>query len=82
MMENKLPSPWDLQNDELHADCQIFEVRKRRFKRRSDGIEGDFFVLDTNDWVNVLAITPDEQVVLVRRSGMGVGSILEPLGSG
>jgi ADP-ribose pyrophosphatase len=63
MTENKLPSPWDLQNDELHADCRIFEVRKRKFKRRSDGVEGDFFVLDTNDWVNVLAITPDEQVV-------------------
>jgi len=71
MTENKLASPWDLQNDDLHADCRIFEVRKRRFKRRSDGIEGDFFVLDTNDWVNVLAITPDEQVVLVRQFRYG-----------
>jgi len=71
MTENKLPSQWDLQNDELHADCRIFEVRKRRFKRRSDGVEGDFFVLDTNDWVNVLAITPDEEVVLVRQFRYG-----------
>ena len=71
MTENKLPSPWDLQKDELHADCRIFVVRKRRFKRRSDGLEGDFFVLDTNDWVNVLAITPDEQVVLVRQFRYG-----------
>ena len=83
MTENKLPSPWDLQKDELHADCRIFEVRKRRFKRRSDGVEGDFFVLDTNDWVNVLAITPGEQVVLVRRFDTEArNSLLSPLGSG
>ena len=71
MTENKLPSRWDLQNDELHADCRIFEVRKRRFKRRTDGVVGDFFVLDTNDWVNVLAITPEEQVVLVKQFRYG-----------
>ena len=49
-MDKNLPSPWDLQTDEIHSDCRIFEVRKQRLKRRSDGVEGDFFVLNTNDW--------------------------------
>jgi len=62
MTEKKLlPSSWDLQSEKLHANCRIFEVRERRFKRRSDGVEGDFYVLDTNDWVNVLAITPEQK---------------------
>ena len=71
MSNQKLPSPWDMQENNLHADCRIFEVRKQRLKRRSDGLEGDFFVLDTNDWVNVLALTPDDKIILVRQFRYG-----------
>ena len=71
MSNPKLPSPWDMQENNLHADCRIFEVRKQRLKRRSDGLEGEFFVLDTNDWVNVLALTPDDKIILVRQFRYG-----------
>ena len=47
--------------DDLHADCRIFDVRKRSFRRESDGVQGEFFVLDTNDWVNVLALTKQNE---------------------
>jgi ADP-ribose pyrophosphatase len=81
MTEKKLPSSWDLQGEKLHANCRIFEVRERRFKRRSDGLEGDFYVLDTNDWVNVLAITPEQKIVLVRQFRFGSReNSLEPPG--
>ena len=81
MTEKKLPSSWDLQGEKLHANCRIFEVRERRFKRRSDGVEGDFYVLDTNDWVNVLAITPEQKIVLVRQFRFGSReNSLEPPG--
>ncbi|MEK9783805.1 MAG: NUDIX hydrolase [Opitutales bacterium] len=71
MKDSSLPSPWDMQDNNLHADCRIFEVRKQRLKRRSDGLEGEFFVLDTNDWVNVLALTPDDKIILVRQFRYG-----------
>ena len=71
MSKPKEPSPWDMQENNLHADCRIFEVRKQRLKRRSDGLEGDFFVLDTNDWVNVLALTTDDKIILVRQFRYG-----------
>ena len=71
MSKPKEPSPWDMQENNLHADCLIFEVRKQRLKRRSDGLEGEFFVLDTNDWVNVLALTPDDKIILVRQFRYG-----------
>jgi len=81
MTEKKLPSSWDLQSEKLYANCRIFEVRERRFKRRSDGLEGDFYVLDTNDWVNVLAITPEQKIVLVRQFRFGSReNSLEPPG--
>jgi ADP-ribose pyrophosphatase len=71
MSKPKEPSPWDMQENNLHADCRIFEVRKQRLKRRSDGLEGEFFVLDTNDWVNVLALTSDDKIILVRQFRYG-----------
>ena len=70
-----------LEDSSLHADCRIFNVNKQRFRRKSDGVHGDFFVLDTNDWVNVLAITPEEQIVLVRQFRYGTQEFsLEPPG--
>ena len=81
MTDPILPSPWDLQEDELHADCRIFEVRKQTLRRRSDGVEGDFYVLNTNDWVNVLALTSEDELVLVRQFRYGSKEFsLEPPG--
>ena len=80
-MSKEFPSRWDVLEDNLHADCRIFEVYKRRFRRQSDGVESDFFVLDTNDWVNVLAITPNDELVLVRQFRYGTKEYsLEPPG--
>ena len=80
-MNKVLPSKWDLEDDNLHADCRIFEVHKRRYRRKSDGVTGDFFVLDTNDWVNVLAVTPAQELVLVRQFRYGTQEFsLEPPG--
>ena len=70
-MSSHSPSHWDLKENHLHADCRIFEVYKQRFRRKSDGVEGDFFVLDTNSWVNVLAITPERELVLVKQFRYG-----------
>ena len=49
--------------------------------RDSDSKEGDFFVIETNDWVNVLAITSDKEIVLVRQFRYGTEKYsLEPPG--
>ena len=77
----KKPSSWKIIQDNLHSDCRIFEVRKQRFIRNYDQKEGDFFVLNSNDWVNVLALTKDDQLVMVRQYRYGTKSLsLEPPG--
>ena len=50
-MNRELPSKMGFEDSNLHADCRIF-INKQRFRRESDGVHGDFFVLDSNDWVN------------------------------
>lgn len=80
-MNSRDLSAWTRLRDDLHADCRIFDVRKSRFHRSSDQKEGDFFVLDTNDWVNVLAVTKKEELVLVRQFRFGTEEFsLEPPG--
>ena len=68
---NKIPKKWELIEDRLHAKCRIFEVRSQHFRHPIDGREGDFYVLNTSDWVNVLAITPAEEIVMVRQFRYG-----------
>ena len=70
MTADSKPSPWDVLSDEQEADCHIFEARRLRC-RHPDGREGDFFVLDTSDWVNVVALTPSNELILVRQYRFG-----------
>ena len=65
------PSEWDLLDDRLHAECRIFDVRRQWFRHPVDGREGDFYVLKTSDWVNVIALTPAEELVMVRQFRYG-----------
>ena len=68
---NEIPKKWELIKDRLHAKCRIFEVRSQHFRHPKDGREGDFYVLNTSDWVNVLAVTPTKEIVMVRQFRYG-----------
>ena len=69
-----------MEDENLHADCRIFEVYKEDFDINPMELK-EIFVLDTNDWVNVLAITPNRELVLVRQFRYGSQEYsLEPPG--
>ena len=74
MTDHQIPSNWNVLADEQEADCRIFDVRRLRC-RHPDGREGDFFVLDTSDWVNVVALTPEEDLILVRQFRFASGAL-------
>lgn len=59
--------PWDELSSETLAHYKVFHVRKARRRSPRTGAEIGFFLIDTPDWVNVLPITEDGQVVLVRQ---------------
>ena len=65
------PSVWDHRNVRRHAECRIFDVDLHDCVRRSDGKEGSFFVIETRDWVNVLPVTRNGEMVLVRQYRYG-----------
>ncbi len=67
--------PWPTLRTERLADHRIFKIR-RDFKRSPrTGAEHDFFVLECPGWVNVIALTPDDQLVLVEQFRHGVNTV-------
>lgn len=66
------PSRWETLSHASVAKTRIFEVRSTRFRHPVRGTERDFVVIDAPDWVNVVALTPDHRIVLVRQFRYGI----------
>lgn len=62
-----MPEPWPLKRSRLDKSYHVFSVRTDTASCPRTGHEHEFHVLESPDWVNVIALTPDEQVVLVRQ---------------
>ena len=63
--------PWLKLGDETLARHLVFHVRRSRQRSPRTGAEIPFFLIDTADWVNILPITVDQQVVFVRQFRQG-----------
>lgn len=71
---------WRTIASEEMADCRVFRVRRDDKQRVSDhadraGQPHSFYVIDSPDWVNVVAITTGGDVVLARQYRQGVERI-------
>ncbi len=63
---------WDVLSERELVQCPIFDLVSRRLRHPVRGSEGDFFIIKTRDWVNVVPVTPDYQVVMVRQYRFGI----------
>jgi 8-oxo-dGTP pyrophosphatase MutT (NUDIX family) len=59
--------PWQIARSEQVADCRIFKVRKDVTVNPRTGKAHDMYVLEQPNWVNVIPLTHDEQVILVQQ---------------
>lgn len=66
------PSRWEKLSHSTQAKTRIFDVLSARYRHPVRGTEQDFVVMQAPDWVNVLALTPDEHLVLVRQFRYGI----------
>ncbi|MDF1552492.1 MAG: NUDIX hydrolase [Deferrisomatales bacterium] len=65
-------TPWPVLATTVEGDYPVFRLLRERARSPRTGACLDFFVLETRDWVTVLPLTEDEQVVLVRQYRHGV----------
>ena len=66
---------WTVQKKEPTTDYKIFGVRRQRSRHNASSRDGLFSIVDSPDWINVVAITPDENVIMVRQFRHGTDSI-------
>jgi len=59
--------PWHKLSSTPAGDYGIFQIRKDRSVSPRTGNEHEFVVIETSNWVNVVAVTPAQQLVLVEQ---------------
>jgi ADP-ribose pyrophosphatase len=58
---------WKLLSSTIDRDYRVFKVRvDQAVSPRTAGV-GEFYAIESNHWVNVVAITPDQNVVMIRQ---------------
>jgi ADP-ribose pyrophosphatase len=58
---------WELLSSVIDKDYRVFRVRvDRAVSPRTAGV-GEFYTIESNHWVNVVAVTPDQQVVMIKQ---------------
>ena len=63
---------WEVLASEVVCRCGIFSVRHDRSRSVRSGQMHDFHVIEAGDWVNVVPLTADRHVVMVRQFRHGI----------
>jgi ADP-ribose pyrophosphatase len=64
--------PWIHKERELVADMKVFRVHRVRAQSPRTGKPCDLSLLEAGHWVNVVALTPEMEIVLVRQFRHGI----------
>jgi 8-oxo-dGTP pyrophosphatase MutT (NUDIX family) len=75
------PRHWQVLGIERLQDCKVFRVN-RALVRSPHGREAHFHTLEAEPWVNVVPVTRDEQVVMVRQYRHGAKRVTLELPGG
>lgn len=66
------PQRWQNLGQASQLKTRVFDVLGRRYRHPARGTEREFIVIDAPDWVNVVATTADDHLVLVRQFRYGI----------
>lgn len=78
--------PWKLISSKRDKSFKIFDLCTDRVRSPRNGKEYDFIILESSEWVNVIPVTKEKDVVLIRQYRHGIkdvtleipGGIVEP----
>ena len=80
------PKPWKLISSQPHESYKIFSLRTDSAQSPRTNEVHNFYILESTDWVNVIPLTPQNEVVLISQYRHGTrevtleipGGIVEP----
>lgn len=67
--------PWEKIGSKKIGDFRIFTIRSDLKISPRTGKEHDFFVIDCVNWVNIIAITPENELVMVEQFRHGSNTV-------
>ena len=65
------PSRWVREGERVLLSTRVLDLWSVRYRHPVRGTEKDFIVAHAPDWVNVVAVTPEDRIVLVRQFRFG-----------
>jgi ADP-ribose pyrophosphatase len=69
------PSAWRREGSEQVADCRVFKVRRDISVDPRRGRTHDFYVIEAPDWINVVPLTTEGEVVLIEQYRHGAEAL-------
>jgi 8-oxo-dGTP pyrophosphatase MutT (NUDIX family) len=66
---------WQVIKSEITYRCHVFSLRRDQSRSARSGQTHDFHVLETGDWVNVVPLTSEGRVVMVRQFRHGIRAL-------
>lgn len=76
------PQPWAVLESTYLSRKPWLTLRQDRVRLPSGVVIDDYFVLEYPGWVNVVAVTPEDRIVLVRQYRHGLGRVSVELVAG
>jgi 8-oxo-dGTP pyrophosphatase MutT (NUDIX family) len=67
--------PWNKTGSEYLGDFRIFRIRVDSSRSPRTGNVHRFFVLESPDWVNVIPLTPEGNVIMIRQFRHGTEDV-------
>lgn len=62
---------WNIRANDKVFENRIFTINTKSCLHPEKGVEWDFSVIDTFNWINVIALTEDNRFVLVKQHRLG-----------
>ncbi len=81
-MTEDMGKPWELIRSEPGPDLVLFQARYDWVLNPRNAKSMRAVILEASDWVNVVAVTPDKKVVVVRQYRFGVKKITTEIPAG
>ena len=66
-MSDSHPRPWRVLREEHLQHCRVFDVHVATMESPHTGSAHPFYRIESPAWVNVVALTPQDELVMVRQ---------------
>ncbi|MGB8983984.1 MAG: NUDIX hydrolase [Anaerolineales bacterium] len=72
-MDTNIEKPWEILRSEAGPDLILFRSRYDWVRNPRNAKSMKALILEAADWVNIVALTPEKKIIVVRQYRFGVG---------